>query len=513
MIDNLASTTKLCIILHAHLPYVRNPKNTLPLEEVWLYQNIAECYIPLVQMCQRLIKKHILPSIALSISPTLLTMLQQPYYHTRFRKWIHSVLDASTLLKKKNTKAHNALDYYTTFITNSLSFFDNIDGQCVNAFGEFLSNNSIELLTTAGTHPFFPLYRTYPSFQKLQIMAGIHSFSAKFGKSPRGFWLPELGYHAGIDQYLRQNSIDYTIVNDTSVLYAKNIPQTGNFFPLKTYTGLVLFPRDAVLSMKIWSANEGYPGNPAYREFHYDAMYELQELSPNNEHRLLGLKIYAISGGNHKEYYDYKKARVVVRQHVDDFIDATLKRSQEVERIIKRKPVFVLPFDAELFGHWWFEGPLFLEMLLETIASRDDIMCVMPQQLLDCDMETFEPVESSWGRGNDFSTWYNPKVRHTVVKLEELLYRFDKALYSNDEALQQCARELMLASSSDWQFMISTGSYADYARTRFEEHSAAAQTILDMIEKKITNNSYINKRFETYPVFEHIDLLLRLVQQ
>ncbi|NMB64536.1 MAG: hypothetical protein GYA16_06665, partial [Spirochaetes bacterium] len=110
MIDNLASTTKLCIILHAHLPYVRNPKNTLPLEEVWLYQNIAECYIPLVQMCQRLIKKHILPSIALSISPTLLTMLQQPYYHKRFRKWIHSVLDAITLLKKKNTKAYDALN-------------------------------------------------------------------------------------------------------------------------------------------------------------------------------------------------------------------------------------------------------------------------------------------------------------------------------------------------------------------------------------------------------------------
>jgi 1,4-alpha-glucan branching enzyme len=514
MIDNQASATKLCIILHAHLPYVRNPHATLPLEEVWLYQNIAECYIPLIHMCQRLNQKHIIPSIALSISPTLLTMLQQSYYHKRFRKWAHSLLDAITLLKKKNTKARGALDFYTTFITNSLSFFEDIHGKCADAFGKLFSNNSIELLTTAGTHPFFPLYRTYPSFQKLEIIAGIDSFTTKFGKSPRGFWLPELGYHAGIDRYLRQNSIDYTIVNDTGVLLAQNIPQTGNFFPLKTQTGLVLFPRDAVLSMKIWSSHQGYPGNPAYREFHHDAMYELQELSPNYEHKLLGLKIYAISGSNHKDYYDPQKAMVGVRQQVDDFIDAILKRAQEVECIIKRKPVFVLPFDAELFGHWWFEGPLFLEMLLGTIASRDDMMCVMPHELLECDMEIFEPVESSWGRGNDFSTWYNAKVRHTVVKLEELLYRFDKALHSDDEALHQCARELMLASSSDWQFMISTGNYADYARMRFEEHSAAAKAILDMMEKKITNSTYINARFEKYPLFENIDsLLLRLVQQ
>ncbi len=508
------STTKLCIILHAHLPYIRNSQATLPLEEVWLYQNVAECYIPLIQMCQRLNKKHIIPSIALSISPTLLTMLQQSYYQKRFKTWTHTLMDAITLLKKKNPKACSVLDFYTAFITSTLSFFDDIHGKCADAFGELFFDNSIELLTTAGTHPFFPLYRMYPSFQKLQVIAGIDSFATQFGKSPQGFWLPELGYHAGIDRLLHQNTVDYTIVNDTGVLFAKNIPKTGNFFPLKTHTGLVLFPRDAVLSMKIWSSHQGYPGNPAYREFHYDAMYELPELSPHNQHRLLGLKIYAISGSSHKDYYDPQKASVVVRQHADDFIDAILKRSQEVERIIKRKPVFVLPFDAELFGHWWFEGPLFLEMLLETISSRDDIMCVMPHQLLDCDMETFEPVESSWGKGNDFSTWYNARVRHMVVKLEELLFRFDKALYGNDPMVQQYARELMLASSSDWQFMISTGSYADYAQKRFEEHSIAAETILDMIENNMTGTTYINTRFDQYPIFDNIDsLLLRLAQQ
>ncbi len=502
------NATKLCIILHAHLPYVRNPLAAFPLEEIWLYQNIAECYIPLLQMCHRLIQKHITPSFALSISPALITMLEQAYYHTRFKKWAYTLIEAATLLKKKNTHAQSALDFYNTFITHSLAFFDDIHGKCVDAFGELFKNNSIELFTTAGTHPFFPLYRTYPEFVNLQVMTGIHTFVKKFGIMPKGFWLPELGYYAGCDELLHGNSIAYTIVNDTSVLYAKNIPATGNFSPLRTSAGLVLFPRDAVLSMKIWSSKLGYPGNPAYREFHRDAMYELPELSPDNDHRLLGLKIYAISGSDQKEYYNAKKAMNVVQQQVDDFIAAIVERAHDVVRVIKRKPVFVLPFDAELFGHWWFEGPLFLELLFEKIALRDDIICITPQELLQYDMETVHPVESSWGRGNDFSTWYNAKVRNSVVQLEGLLYRFAKIVYSNEPAVQQCARELMLASASDWQFMISTGSFADYAMKRFVEHSYAADRLLTMIKKKHIDSTFIKARFEKYPVFEDIDKIL-----
>lgn len=503
-----SSTTTVCIILHAHLPYVRSANTMLPLEEIWLYQNIAECYIPLIQMCQRLIKKNIQPSLAISISPTLLTMLTQQYYHTRFKYWAHTILECIEILKRKNSKAERSLNFYDNFITGALTYFERIHGDCTDAFGELFKNNSIELLTTAATHPFLPLYRNYPDIQNLQIMAGLQEFEKKFITKPNGFWLPEMGYHTGIDEKLCQHGISYTIVNDKSVLLSNNIPKTGNFFPAKIPTGIVVFPRDAVLSMKIWSSHAGYPGHPFYREFHRDAVYELSELSPYNEQKLLGLKIYAISGSENKEYYDPAKAKEMVRQHVNDFIATIVQRAEDVEKIIKRKPVFVLPFDAELFGHWWFEGPLFLELLLETIASRDDMMCVMPQELLMEDMEIVEPVESSWGKGNDFSTWYNAHVRHTVLKLEELLYRFNKLLYSTEPALQQCAREMMLAMASDWQFMISTGSYSDYAVKRFDEHSNAAAAIMSMIEQNKIDREYIHQRFDAYPVFEDINTIL-----
>ncbi len=139
---------------------------------------------------------------------------------------------------------------------------------------------------------FFPLYRTYPSFQKLEIIAGIDSFATKFWKSPRGFWLPELGYHAGIDRYLRQNSIDYTIVNDTGVLLAqKYFRKQEIFFPLKTQTGFsFVFPAMRFLSMKIWSSHQDIQGILLTGVSSRCNVIELQELSPNYEHKLLGFK-------------------------------------------------------------------------------------------------------------------------------------------------------------------------------------------------------------------------------
>jgi 1,4-alpha-glucan branching enzyme len=193
-----SSTTTLCIILHAHLPYVRDAKSTLPLEEIWLYQNIAECYIPLIQMCQRLIKKNIRPSLAISISPTLLTMLTQQYYHIRFKHWAHTILECIEILKRKNRKAKRSLNFYDNFVTGALTYFESIHGDCAVSFGELFKNNSIELMTTAATHPFLPLYRNYPVIQDLQIMAGLHEFEKKFGTKPEGFWLPEMGIMQGL---------------------------------------------------------------------------------------------------------------------------------------------------------------------------------------------------------------------------------------------------------------------------------------------------------------------------
>ena len=46
--------------------------------------------------------------------------------------------------------------------------------------------------------------------------------------------------------------------------------------------------------------------------------------------------------------------------------------------------MIVSPFDAELFGHWWFEGPHFLESFIRRAATEpDDFQLTTPTEFLD----------------------------------------------------------------------------------------------------------------------------------
>ncbi len=502
-------TIKICIILHAHLPFVCDSSRDLPLEEIWLYQNIAECYIPLVMMCNSLLKKNIQPSIALSLSPTLITMLQQDYYKHRFKQWCLQLCEFSDILKKHNRKAVKALHFYDAFITDRLHYIENND--VLDELQYLACNNAVELLTTAATHPFMPLLRHFPYMMRLQIKLGIDTFYSRFGYKPDGFWLPEMGYCYGMDSYLIDENINYTIVNDKSILMSNAVPHYGNFFPSVTKSGLMILPRDTVLSMKIWSG-QGYPGNPYYREFHRDALYELQELSPTPDNTLLGLKIYAVTGSDDKKYYNPDCIPEIVSKQVDDFIDTIYKRSEQVANITNKPPVFILPFDAELFGHWWFEGPLFLELLIEKIAQLHDVELIMPSDLLGSECATVDLVESSWGKQADFSTWYNPLVRRNAAMLDEIMYEFLQYVNLKNEMLYQCAREILLAMASDWLFMISTGSYTDYAGRRFSEHSDATRTLLTMLNNNESNETLIHERYKKYPIFPTIDRVLTQIE-
>ncbi|MFX9169443.1 DUF1957 domain-containing protein, partial [Acinetobacter baumannii] len=50
------------------------------------------------------------------------------------------------------------------------------------------------------------------------------------------------------------------------------------------------------------------------------------------------------------------------------------------------------------------------------------------------------------------------------------------------EIVRQCARELVLAEASDWQFLISTWSARDYSEIRIQDHIDRFNRLADLAD-------------------------------
>lgn len=504
-----STKVKIVLALHAHLPYVRNPEEKFPLQELWLHHAVTESYIPLILCFRQLVKNNINFNITLSISPTLLCMLSDDYYKTKYREYLRTLTE---LLKSKLSGCRDdalkeALSFLLKRNEEIIQFYNEIQGDIINEFSQ-LSGSGLNLITTAATHALLPLLRFSPGLIQTQIDIGQKTFRDKFGFIPEGFWLPEMGYFADLDKLLNKSGIKYTFLEAHSVFLANQRPSYGNFYPSVTESGLKIFPRDLPLSNAIWSANKGYPGHPDYREFHFDYTYSLntQELSEYGVDKIpFGLKIYRISGKDQpKEFYNRSKAVKAVEKHSDDFILKIRERAQVIQKHVGKTPVLTLPFDAELFGHWWYEGPEFLKTLITRIAKTEDIELVSPLQVKDNYSEKIKPAESSWGREGFFTSWTNPECTWIYPVLADLVTRFSELKIKDNITSAQVLKELLLASSSDWTFLIANDTSADYARMRLKDHLSSAGKIINSIEAGKINKKYILERNELYPVFRGI---------
>jgi 1,4-alpha-glucan branching enzyme len=169
------------------------------------------------------------------------------------------------------------------------------------------------------------------------------------------------------------------------------------------------------------------------------------------------------------------------------------KHIQRLAADMDRPPVIVSPYDAELFGHWWFEGPTFLNDVFRQLHWDQDVLeCITPGQYLERHPtnQRATPSDSSWGlRGfneqwlNETNAWIWPHVHMAAERMVELAREHREV---NDplarRALNQAARELMLAQSSDWTFIMSTGTNAEYASRRFKEHTMRFQRLCDDVD-------------------------------
>ncbi|GAB6180276.1 DUF1957 domain-containing protein [Desulfotomaculum defluvii] len=481
----------LSIVLHAHLPYVRHPESEKYLEENWFYEALTETYIPMVEVFNRLSGDNIPFRLTFSISPTLLSMFIDPLLQERYIKHLKKLIELSQREESRTygTPFHDAALMYKERFGRAYDIFvHENNGNMVNAFKRLQDRGHLEITTCAATHGFLPIMMTNREAVRAQIETAVNLHIKHLRRAPEGIWLPECGYCPGVDEHLKEYGIKYFFTDSHGLLYAYHRPRFGNFAPIYCPTGVAAFARDIESSKQVWSADEGYPGDADYREFYRDIGYDLDfdyikdYIHPDGIRTHTGLKYHRITGkvdlADKQAYYPdwaMKKAEI----HAGNFLFNREKQVDHLSSLMERQPIIVAPYDAELFGHWWFEGPNWLEFLIRKAANHPTIKLITPSDYLrqyKVNQVTI-PCSSTWGNAGYNQVWLNEKnhwiYRHLHMaadRMTELANMFPQSDGNLSRALNQAARELLLAQSSDWAFIISTGTMVSYAIRRTKQH-------------------------------------------
>ncbi len=481
----------LLIVLHAHLPFVRHPQHEEFLEERWFYEAITDTYIPLIGLYDRLMASGITFKMTMSITPTLATMLGDPLLQERYARHLNRLIELAE--KEIDRTKHEpsfqrlAVMYRDRFQQSRHIFQDRYGRNLLRAFKKFQDAGLLEILTCAATHGFLPLMLPVPASVRAQVAVAADHYEKTFGRRPRGIWLPECGYYPGYDKILKENGIDYFFLDAHGILHAEPRPKYGVFAPLQTPAGAYAFGRDIDSSKQVWSAEEGYPGNVRYREYYRDIGFDLDYsyikpyIHPDGFRINTGIKYYRITGKtDRKEIYDPQAAKQRAFEDAGNFMFNREKQVEYLFNHLGRRPVIVAPYDAELFGHWWFEGPDFLEGLIQKIVRDSESLDLVtaPGYLSAIpDHQPSQPSYSSWGyRGyaevwlEGSNDWIYRHLHAASERMQQLARQFQSPNELERRALNQAARELLLAEASDWAFIMKTGTMVSYAVQRTRDH-------------------------------------------
>ena len=516
----------LSIVLHAHLPFVRHPEYPDFLEEDWLYEAISETYIPLLRMMLRLEEEQIDYRLTMSITPPLCEMLVDPLLQERYVKRLHSLIELAEK-QEENRRGSNfeeAAHFAARELRETLHLFDSVWGrQLLPQFKALQDGGKLEIITCGATHGFLPLMATDEA-RRAQIEIAANNYVKHFGRRPRGIWLPECAFAPGLDKLLAEAGIKFFMLESHGLTQATPPARFGTCRPVITPSGVAAFGRDGESSRQVWSAEIGYPGHPDYREFYRDLGYDLpyKEVRPylhgDGVRRNIGLKFHRITGKvalDQKEPYVPSWAKARAEEHAGNFLFNRQAQARHLKGMLGTEPHITAPYDAELYGHWWYEGPHFLEMLMRKAAcDQDEVALITPSEYLERFPihQQVTPALSSWGANGFFEVWlngYNDWIyRHLHMAEErmiELAQRFPNAEGLQRRALNQAARELLLAQSSDWAFIVSTNTSVEYAEKRTRDHIARFNGLyLQLIENRL-EEPWLSDLETKDTIFQEID--------
>lgn len=523
----MVETGSLVFALHGHMPWVLR-HGRWPHGEHWLYEAMLEVWLPLLEGLTDLHERGVPTPLTVGLTPVLLEQLASPWAQEGFAAFV-----AERLERARRDQSHDdpsirnlAMDHWEPLLARRQAQYDALGRDIVGAFAALGRSGRIELLSSFATHGYAALTK-HDRCIRAQLEVGLATSERHLGYRPSGVWLPECSFRpgghwdgpvlgvrrsrSGVDRILESAGVTHFFVD--SHLYAgarsegvwregvfekvgweaaDNDPQRGwrNVLEphcVNTWGGpgrIVAFARHPDVSEQVWSADAGYPGDPRYLEFH-------------KRHETDGLRYWSVTDRKadlgDKVFYDPGAAQQAVRAHAAHFAALVQDRLSAWHSASGRAGCVTAPFDAELFGHWWAEGPAFLFGVLEALHYAEGVRVETAEQRLGRvppDKVAWLP-EGSWGEEGDHRVWLNDQTRWTweaLYRIEDrflgLRYRVDEGAEGGERAralLVEASRELLLVQASDWQFVISTEGAVDYGFRRFAGHLERLEALLGLL--------------------------------
>jgi 1,4-alpha-glucan branching enzyme len=453
-----AEEGSFCLVLHSHLPWLPH-HGTWPVGEEWLYQAWTHSYLPMVELLERFAAEGWRDVLTLGVTPVLAAQLDDPYAlracHDWLGNWQLRAQFAATRWREPLLRDLAASEFRAA--GNALATFES---RWRHGFSPLLRSlvdaEVIELLGGPLTHPFQPLLD--PAVRGFALRAGLEDTALRVGRAPAGIWAPECGYAPGMEQGYAAAGVERFLV-DGPALHG----DTHAARPVGS-SDVMCFGRDLEVTYRVWSPKAGYPGDPAYRDFHtYD--------HPS------GLKPSRVTGKHvpphEKRPYEPDLAATAIARHADDFVTTVIKRLRSLRSRHGRPGLVVAAYDTELFGHWWHEGPAWLAAVLRSLRSSGVRVTTLRGALAAGHVgPAVELPASSWGSGKDWRVWDGEQVSDLVTAgaaLQAELLAVPPVPY-RDPVRDQLVREALLTLSSDWAFMVTKDSAADYALRRAKVH-------------------------------------------
>ena len=530
----------LCLMLHAHLPFVRHPEHDFFLEEQWLFEGITETYLPILDNLEALARERVPVRLTMSLSPTLLAMLSDPHLMAKYERLLGRLCHLAWREVERTRKDPDfspVAGFYFDRLHRYQYLFANVwNRDLIGVFRRLEDEGVLELLTCAATHGYLPLHRFDPGTLRGQVDTAVAEHRRLLGRSPRGLWLPECAYFEGLDALVADAGIEYFFVDTHAIRNATSPPRFDVHAPLLCPTGVAAFGRDEESSVQVWSSQEGYPGDPSYRDFYRDIGYDLEHayvapyLDPAGTRGMTGFKYHRITGRTDwKEPYRRHAALRTAARHAADFVRNRRAQIDWLKGGLDRPPLVVSMYDAELFGHWWFEGPDWLDLVLRGLPAAG-IAALSPAQYLETHPVTqvARPSESSWGENGYHDVWLRgdndwilPPLHDAgrrMAGMADALARDAEAAGRGGEGLDlrrrlaaQAARELVLAQASDWPFILKNRTTPEYARRRVHEHlhrfDRLAQLFAARSERSGVGDEEARRAEETLAAFASVDNL------